>query len=65
MINENHKLLSLPAKISVLTILENFVKHYSIKTICCPSHQQITPKRRNSSAKVDKREKDYDSIKTR
>lgn len=70
MITQHNKLVNLPAKIPVVTILENFVKYYSIKSICGP---QIIisgsgaegPRRRNSSAKNEKREKDYDKLKTR
>lgn len=64
MITKNDKLVNLPAKIPVVTILENYVKYYSIKTICGPVHTDA-PKRRNSSAKVEKKEKDYDKIKMR
>lgn len=63
MITKHNKLVNLPAKIPVVTILENFVKYYSIKSICAPING--TPRRRNSSAKNEKREKDYEKIKIR
>lgn len=63
MITKMKKLVILPAKIPVVTILENFVKYYSIKSICEPNTD--APRRRNSSAKTDKKEKDYDKIKNR
>lgn len=62
MITKQNKLVILPAKIPVVTILENFVKYYSIKSICGPIDG---PRRRNSSAKNEKKEKDYDSLKSR
>lgn len=66
MITKHHKLVNLPAKIPVVTILENFVKYYSIKSICAPINgTEGGPRRRNSSAKHEKREKDYDKLKTR
>lgn len=65
MVTKHHKLVNLPAKIPVVTILENFVKYYSIKSICAPINGTEGPRRRNSSAKNEKREKDYEKIKTR
>lgn len=65
MITKHNKLVNLPAKIPVATILENFVKYYSIKSICGPINSADGLRRRNSSAKNEKREKDYDKIKTR
>lgn len=65
MITKQHKLVNLPAKIPVVTILENFVKYYSIKSICAPINGTEGPRRRNSSAKNEKREKDYEKLKTR
>lgn len=65
MITKQRKLVNLPAKIPVVTILENFVKYYSIKSICGPISGMDGPRRRNSSAKNEKREKDYEKLKTR
>lgn len=64
MITQHQKLVNLPAKIPVVTILENFVKYYSIKSICGPISGTEGPRRRNSSAKHEKKEKDYDKLKT-
>lgn len=65
MITKHNKLVDLPAKITVVTILENFVKYYSIKSICGPINASEGPRRRNSAAKNEKREKDYDKLRTR
>lgn len=64
MITKHDRLVSLPATIPVITILENFVKHYSVRAISCPSTQIAdgTTRRRNSSAKFEKREKDYEKL---
>lgn len=64
MVTKMGKLVILPAKIPVVTILENFVKYYSIKSICEPGITDA-PRRRNSAAKMEKKEKDYDKIKNR
>lgn len=64
MISKQEKLVVLPAKVPVVTILENFVKYQSIKTICGP-HPADQVRRRNSAAKPEKREKDYEKLKTR
>lgn len=64
MITKNDKLVNLPAKIPVVTILENFVKYQSIRSICGP-HSTDAPRRRNSAAKFERREKDYDKLKLR
>lgn len=61
MITKHERLVNLPAKICVITILENFVKHYSVRAISCPT-QIDGSRRRNSSAKVEKREKDYEKL---
>lgn len=64
MITKQNKLVSLPAKIPVVAILENFVKYYSIKSICGPVGTENPGRRRSSCAKNEKREKDYDKIMT-
>lgn len=61
MIMKNNKLINLPEKIPVITILENYVKHCSIKEITCPAPIDHS-RRRNSSAKMDKREKNYEKL---
>lgn len=65
MIAKHSKLVILPAKIPVVAILDNFVKYYSIKSICDPVNTDVGPRRRNSSAKSEKREKDLDKIKNK
>lgn len=64
MITKMGKLVILPAKIPVVTILENFVKYYSIKSICEPNSTDA-PRRRNSVVKSERKEKDYEKIKNR
>lgn len=59
------KKIILLQKITVVTILENFVKFYTIKSVCGPINGLDGPRRRNSSAKNEKREKDYEKLKTR
>lgn len=65
MITKRKKLVDLPSKLPIITILENYVKYYSIKSICGPINGVEGPRRRNSSAKNERREKDYDKLKTR
>lgn len=65
MITKKNKLVDLPAKLPIITILENYVKYCSIKSICGPNNGVEGPRRRNSSAKNEKKEKDYDKLKTR
>lgn len=55
------QLLALPVAMPAITILENWVKHYSIKACTCPT-QLDAPRRRSSSAKAEKREKDYEKL---
>lgn len=64
MVNEKNKLAILPAKIPIITILENYVKYYSIKSICAPMDEG-GPRRRNSAAKTEKQEKNYEKLKAR
>lgn len=61
MVTQNNRLVAIPAQMPVITILENYVKHFSIKAITCPS-QLEAPRRRNSSAKMERREKDYEKL---
>lgn len=51
MINQQFKLIELPSKMPVTTILENFVKQYAIRSICYPKDDLsycLKRKRRNS-----------------
>lgn len=59
MITKMEKLVNLPAQIPVVTILESFVKHISIKALSCPTPGHALRKRNN---KGDKREKDYEKL---
>lgn len=57
----------LPAKLPVLTILENFVKSFAIKEVLTAPKEQMKPKRRSSILLGVKKEQkiktiDYDSI---
>lgn len=61
MVTKNNRLVTVPADMPVITILENFVKHYSMKAIMCPS-QLEAPRRRSTTAKTERREKDYDKL---
>lgn len=65
MVTRHNKLVNLPAKIPVTTILENFVKYSSILSICGPTTETNGPRRRNSAAKIEKRERDFDKIRVR
>jgi male-specific lethal 3 len=60
---KNHKLASLPAKLPVWQILENFVRHYTIKLICGPTHDQPQQRRRrNSQAVRESKVKEHDRM---
>ncbi|XP_037041129.1 protein male-specific lethal-3 isoform X2 [Bradysia coprophila] len=61
MITKMEKLVNLPAQIPVVTILESFVKHISIKALSCPTPVHALRKRSNNG-KGDKREKDYEKL---
>ncbi len=61
MITKMEKLVNLPAQIPVVTILESFVKHISIKALSCPTPIHALRKR-NNNGKGDKREKDYQKL---
>lgn len=61
MVTKHNRLVTVPAQMPVVTILENFVKHYSIKAITCPT-QLEAPRRRSTTAKTERREKDYDKL---
>lgn len=60
MITKMEKLVNLPAQIPVVTILESFVKHISIKALSCPTPIHALRKRNNN--KGDKREKDFQKL---
>lgn len=62
LITNGNKLVNLPAAVPVITILENFVKHFSIKSLTTTT-QSDAPRRRNSNvAKCERREKDYEKL---
>lgn len=61
MITKMEKLVNLPAQIPVVTILESFVKHISIKALSCPTPIHALRKR-NNNTKGDKREKDFQKL---
>jgi male-specific lethal 3 len=63
---ENHE-LKLPADISILEILESFVKSYAMKILTAPQQEQPKQKRRNSILIPGRKEQkvktiDYDSL---
>lgn len=61
MVTKSNRLIKVPEQMPVITILENFVKHYSIKAITCPT-QLEAPRRRSTTAKAERREKDYEKL---
>lgn len=63
-LNLFQKLVNLPAKIPVIAILENFVRHYALKQVCGISPDPSKSKRRNSQAKFEnRREKELERMK--
>lgn len=56
----------LPARLPILSILENFVRSYAIKVVTAPQQEQTKPKRRSSVLGIKKEPKvktiDYDAI---
>jgi male-specific lethal 3 len=56
---KSHKLTILPAKLPVWQILENFVRHYTIKSICGPQPQR---RRRNSHAVRENKVKEHERM---
>lgn len=63
LINQHGKLPALPGSMPAVTILENWVKHYSIKACTVGFSQQLRHEvRRSSSAKAEKREKEYERL---
>lgn len=61
MVTKMEKLVKLPSQIPVVTILESFVKHISIKALSCPTPIH-TLRKRNNNLKADKREKDFQKL---
>lgn len=51
---KQNKLHSLPAKMPVIVILENFVRYYAIKQLCGVTNVQEKPKRKYSHSKYEK-----------
>ena len=65
MIVKNKRNHILPAKITAVQILENFVKQSAIKMVFSTSNQtENNPRRRNNTARMDRREKDFEKIVT-
>lgn len=67
LIRQRGRLLALPCRMPAITVLENWVKHYSIRACTCPSQTDAprassSSSRRSSSAKLEKREKDYERL---
>ncbi|XP_055606810.1 protein male-specific lethal-3 [Uranotaenia lowii] len=62
MISDNI-LTKIPAQLPVVTILENFVRHYTIRQLFDLGQEQAKLRRRNSSfLKGDQKTKDYEAI---
>lgn len=53
-VKENHRLTILPSKVTVVHILENFVKHFALKSLCGGITSREKLKRRNSQTKPDR-----------
>lgn len=51
---KHNKLHSLPAKMPIIVILENFVRYYAIKQVCSVPNEQEKPKRKYSCSKYEK-----------
>lgn len=60
MITNKNYLVDLPAKTSVVTILQNFVKHLLIKSICCPKSENL---KKTGPTRNDRKTIDFDKIK--
>lgn len=60
MITKKNYLVDLPAKTSIVTILQNFVKHLLIKSICCPKSENL---RKTGPTRNDRKTIDFDKIK--
>lgn len=64
MISDNN-LTEIPAQLPIVTILENFVRHYTIRQLFDLGQEQAKLRRRNSSfMKGDQKTKDYEAIRT-
>lgn len=61
MIVKNNRQHILPAKVTAVQILENFVKQSAIKLVFS-NQTDSNPRRRIHSARNDKREKDFEKI---
>lgn len=65
LITNEQKLINLPAALPAITILENFVKHFSVKSLIVASQPSSDVSRRkvnSSTTKCERREKDYEKI---
>ncbi|XP_055549457.1 male-specific lethal 3 homolog isoform X2 [Wyeomyia smithii] len=64
MIAQNN-LIEVPAQLPIVTILENFVRHYTIRQLFEIGQEQTKLRRRNSSfMRGDQKTKDYEAIRT-
>lgn len=62
MIHTNKKLHDLPAKISIVNILENFVKQYAIRSVCYPKDDTTTSTSQLSASFSSKRRRRNSSM---